>query len=84
MTDCNQPRDFAAMSLKVAAKDAFTNREINMLLKDQGHEDGNLNRVVDALRKKTPKFVNQLGGGAADNTRRAAAVVPGRGRHPPS
>ncbi|MDR6436049.1 actin-related protein [Paenarthrobacter nicotinovorans] len=61
----------AAYWLQVkAAKESFGNREINVLLKDQGHEDASLNKIVDSFRNKTPKFIIQLGGGAADKSRR--------------
>lgn len=66
----------AAYWLQVkVAKEAFGNRDVNLLLKDQGHENPSLNKVVDGLRKKSPKYVNQLGGGAADKTRRVLKLT---------
>lgn len=56
-------------------KEAFGNAEINKLLKDQGQEDRNLNKLVDRLRSKTPKLVNQLGGGASDKSRRVLKLT---------
>lgn len=55
---------------KQTGKESFGNAEINKLLREQGHENPSLNKVVDALRKKTPRLVIQIGGGASDKTRR--------------
>lgn len=57
------------------AKEMFGNAEINKLLKDQGHENGNLNKLVDRLRAKTPKLVNQLSGGAPDKSRKVLKLT---------
>lgn len=62
------------LQMKVA-KEAFGNAEINKLLKDQGQENANLNKLVDRLRAKTPKLVNQLSGGASDNSRRVLKLT---------
>lgn len=57
------------------AKEAFGNAEVNKLLKDQGQENGNLNKLVDRLRTKTPKLVNQLSGGASDKSRKVLKLT---------
>lgn len=56
-------------------KESFGNSDINKLLKDQGHETPGLNKVVDRMRDKTPKLVLQLGGGAADKSRRVLKLT---------
>lgn len=62
------------LQMKVA-KEAFGNADINKLLKDQGHENGNLNKLVDRMRAKKPSLVSQLGGGAADKSRRVLKLT---------
>lgn len=80
--DCCSPRNrqdrfvVAAYWLQVkGGKESFGNAEINKLLKDQGQENSNLNKVVDSLRSKTPRLVIQLAGGAADKTRRVLKLT---------
>ena len=57
------------------AKETFGNGEINKLLKDQGQENASLNKLVDRLRTKTPKLVNQLSGGASDKSRKVLKLT---------
>ncbi|TLM72426.1 hypothetical protein FDW81_12925 [Pseudarthrobacter sp. NamB4] len=57
------------------AKETFGNGDINKLLRDQGEDIPGLNKVVDRMKAKSPKFVAQLGGGAADKTRRVLKLT---------
>jgi hypothetical protein len=47
--------------LQVCGKaDSFQSRDVNELLKNQGHPVGNITRAFDALRDSRPAFVSQL------------------------
>jgi hypothetical protein len=41
-------------------KDSFPSRDVNELLKNQGHPVGNITRAFDTLRGSRPTYVSQL------------------------